>query len=198
MSFGQPFNMVDSSSLFQVMDPSAEASSSRATAHPESEPLEQRCARLAMERDMLLRKIEVRKLEEEVCILRRQVEDESVADAESVEDLSPDDASTSSKRRRQEGDIGGDTLSSKRSSVGGDIQTVKPDPYDRKSLYNFKEYVRRCEITFHLGPDQYSKDSTRVLYTAQFLVGETARAFKHLEEMNGLDTTSCENYKTFL
>ena len=87
---------------------------------------------------------------------------------------------------------------SKRSSVGGDIQTVKPDPYDGKSLHNFKEYVRRCEIAFRLGPDRYSKDSTRVLYAAQFLAGETARAFERLEETNGPDTTSWEAYKTFL
>ena len=59
-----------------------------------------------------------------------------------------------------------------------DIKTVKPDCYDRRSLHNFKEYVQQCELTFYLRLDWYSRDSTRVLYTAQFLVKEIARVFK--------------------
>ena len=74
---------------------------------------------------------------------------------------------------------------------------VKPHPYDGKSLHNFKEYVWQYEIAFCLSPDRYSKDSTRVLYTMQFLVGEIVRAFKHLEETYGPDITSWEDYKTF-
>ena len=77
---------------------------------------------------------------------------------------------------------------SKCSSVGSNIWIVKFNPYNRKSFYNFKEYVWWYEIVFRLGPNQYLKDSTRVLYTIQFLISEIARVFEYLEEINELDT----------
>ena len=100
-----------------------------------------------------------------------------------------DDAGRYSKRYRQEEESNDDLLP----KYGGgdrDIKAVKPDYYNGKLLHSFKEYVRRCELTFHLGPEQYFKDSTKVLYTAQFLAGETARTFEQLEEVNSLDNMS--------
>lgn len=107
-------------------------------------------------------------------------------------------ASVASKRQRPTGEGDDGAPLSKRSGLGGDVRTVKPGLYDGKSKQAFKEYTRQCEYTFRLAPDRYARDSTKVLYAAQFLHGETARAFERLEETNGPDNTTWEEYKVFL
>jgi hypothetical protein len=62
----------------------------------------------------------------------------------------------------------------------------------------FREYIRQCEVTFRILPDTYATDKAKVLYGIQFLRGETAKTFERLEQTNGPDNTSWEEYKTFL
>ena len=101
-------------------------------------------------------------------------------------------------KRQRPGDPDHSEPSPKRSSADSNFRTVKLDWYDGKLVHALKEYIRRCEITFHLGTNRYSKNSIKVLYATQFLVGETARVFERLEKTNKLDMTSWEDYKTFL
>src|SRR5580704_9373487 len=169
-------NMSDHSSSFHGLEEPAEASTSRATVPPAGESLTARHKRLKKERDDLLKQIETRKLEAEIRILQRQVDgDPDPTNDESSTAETQENASGISKRRRPDDEGTDGPPSSRRDSSAGGIRTVKPDPYDGKSRQALKEYTRQCEYTFRLAPDRYARDSTKVLYAAQFLYGETAK-----------------------
>ena len=58
--------------------------------------------------------------------------------------MSQDNASSSSKHRRNEAE---DNLYPLKCSHG-EVKVEKPDKYNGKSLRALKEYVRKCEIAF--------------------------------------------------
>lgn len=180
--------MAASGSSFQIIDP-VEESSGGATVSSASETLSDRKKRLEQERADLLREIEVKKLEAQIKLLRKQVDaDSGTGEVDAPDDLTAETASTTSKRRRNE-EADGESPSAKKSSSRGHIRTAKQEKYDGKTLHSLREHIRLCETTFRLSPRDFTDDATKVLYASQYLVGETASAFGRLEELNGQDKT---------
>jgi len=174
-----------------------EATASTATAQADPDTQRAIRQRLEAEKTALLETLAIRKLEEEIRVLREQAT--AAPATASGTGGGPEAAAATNKRQRpQDTADDDDAPSAKRSGAGGDIRPVKPNPYEGKSLSSLKEYVRRCELAFRIQADRYTQDSARVLYAAQFLTGEPAKAFERLENTNGQDNTSWEEYKIFL
>ena len=87
-----------------------EASSVRAILQSDNKMLIECQNRLTMERETLLREIAVRKLEEEVSILREQATAQPTARAQPMGDRTHNDASRHSKRYQQEEESNDDLL----------------------------------------------------------------------------------------
>jgi hypothetical protein len=67
---------------------------------------------------------------------------------------------------------------------------VKLDEYDGKTIKVPTKFLRKCEFTFRIADDTYTTDRSGVLYAAQYLADETAKAFDRLEVMNWCDNTT--------
>jgi hypothetical protein len=104
--------MADSDISIYLVEPSTEASSSRATVPPNNEMLDECHKRLKKERDTLLKQIKVWRLEKEIEILYKQTR--------ALEEPA-DDASQGTKRQRSDTELDDDTLSARYSSTSNEI-----------------------------------------------------------------------------
>jgi hypothetical protein len=154
-----------------------------ASERPADETMEERHDRLTREREVLLKRIEVQRLEREVRILRERLdkgpEDEEQRGRTESETLrtpsrSRASASSASKRRRTLRDD--DLPPPKHEPSTSGIKLVAPEKYNGKSISAMKEYISSCETTFRLAKRNYPDDATKVLYASQYLTGETKRA----------------------
>ncbi|KAI9769239.1 MAG: hypothetical protein M1840_004368 [Geoglossum simile] len=118
-------------------------------------------------------------LEEEVQILRRD--------------------NTAGKKKRTHDEVVDDSAPpTKHSSIIVDIRPIKPSIYEGKLMNSLKEDIRQCELAFCIRGEECVKDVDKMLYVAQFLDVEPAKAFEHLESVNSQDKTSWQEYKMFL
>src|SRR5437667_2977782 len=157
------------------------------------------------EREILLKRIEVKSLEREVRILQERLdrgsEDEEQCGRPEAETIgtpsqSRDSTSSASKRHRTLGDD--DLPPSKRVPPTSGIKLVAPEKYNGKSISAMKEYISSCETTFRLSKSNYPDDATKVLYASQFLTGETKRAWLCLEQTKGKDNITWDEYTEWL
>ncbi|KAI9773108.1 MAG: hypothetical protein M1840_008229 [Geoglossum simile] len=102
------------------------------------------------------------------------------------------------KEERTHDEVDDSMPPTKHSSTSVDTRPVKPSVYERKLINSLKEYIRRCELAFCIRGEECAKDVDKVLYAAQFLDSESAKAFECLEGINGQDKTSWQEYKMFL
>ena len=134
-----------------------------------------------------MEQIELRKLQEDVDMLRRHAEGTLPIPAGLLESMAPlmqreesytTPSSVARSKRTTEKLIEADAEESpatqlKLTEFPYHFKVEKPDFYDSQSYRRYKEYICRCEIAFQMQLDLYKTDRHKTLYASQYLNGET-------------------------
>lgn len=185
-------------------NPAPEASSAQTVASnptPDAASLAQQRRNLQREKSMLLERIQVQKLQEDVQRLRRHTDGSAPLADEIINTMAMEDvpyppsksaSQTRSKRTRTDATPSEDddeTTSQRRrlTDIPFRFKAEKPEKYDSQSQRRFKEYIRHCETAFQMGQTMYPDDKTKICYASQFLTGETLDGWLRHESQMGED-----------
>ena len=140
---------------------------------PTDKTVQERHDWLTWERETLLKRIKVQRLEREVRILQERLnrgpeDDEQHGRPKGKMLQTPsqlqDSISTASKQHRTLWD--NDLLPSKHEPSTSSIKLVAPEKYNGKSISIMKEYISSCKMTFWLVKCNYPDNVMKVLYTS--------------------------------
>jgi hypothetical protein len=169
----------------------------------EAETLADQRLILEAERKLLLERLEVQKLEEEIRLLRQNATGQrgpSILDSPVVEST-PGTPSHVGTKRPHDDDGDDDLLDSpetacRRIVVRSQLRIQEPEKYDSQNLRRYREFIRHCKVAHQLQPDEYPMDCTKLLHASLSLEGETLDAWLRYEKDNGMVTW--EDFKQML
>ena len=167
-------NAVTRSASSTVQNPSgndADQSDRDTSAVPAQPTLAEQLAAARAERDELLQRDELRRVQEEIAALRNRSDGGPPVneDADEGTQATPVESSSGSNALKRRNPFVQDELHLRRKKG---IKPKDPTTYSGASLKQYRDYVRDCELSFKNAPESFPMEEDLVTWAMQFLSGD--------------------------